>query len=505
MTFGFQASRGARSSIVRRICAGLAFLFLFLAIHLCAQGLSTVQTGTPPVAVYLPGSPISPAPLSPITSTMDDSAKFLPPITPLSIITNPVATTSNVVELPAAKSISNSIPAEVAQLISETNGLPPTTMSAEELMVHLTKRLELARYLRTTRQPGDAEPILTELLADTSPEPIKQSALLEMAALAQDQNELTRALQIYSQFLNKWPDDLRIPEILLRQGLLFRRMGLHNLALTKFYGVMTSALVLKNDQLDYYIRLVLQAQTEIAETQFELGKYADAAEFFSRLLKQNNAAINKAQIIYKLIRCHAAMGQYADAVSEAQEFLDHYPGAPEQPEIRFQLALALKELGRNNESLQQVLQLLQEQRAVTEDHPEVWAYWQQRAGNLIANQLYHEGDYTKALEIYLNLVQLDGSTEWKLPLSYQIGMTYERLWQPQKATETYNDILSQEKELGTNASPSLKAVFDMARWRIHFIEWQDKAEAANRRVHLLESTNPPVTASLPTTPASKIP
>jgi tetratricopeptide (TPR) repeat protein len=262
---------------------------------------------------------------------------------------------------------------------------------------------------------------------------------------------------------------------------------------------------LKNDQLDYYVRLVLQAQTEIAETQFELGKYADAAEFFSRLLKQNNPAINKAQIIYKLTRCHSALGQYAEAVSEAQEFLSHYPGAPEQPEIRFELALALKELGRNNESLQQVLQLLQEQRAVTEDHPEVWAYWQERAGNLIANQLYHEGDYTRALEIYLNLVQLDTSTEWKLPLTYQIGMTYERLWQPQKAAETYNGIIARERELGTNASPSLKAVFDMARWRVNFIEWQAKAEEANRRLHDTNSTNAPETASLPLSPASKIP
>ncbi len=165
----------------------------------------------------------------------------------------------------------------------------------------------------------------------------------------------------------------------------------------------------------------------------------------------------------------------------------------------------MKELGRNNESLQQVLQLLQEQRTVTEDHPEVWAYWQQRAGNLIANQLYHEGDYTKALEIYLNLVQLDATTEWKLPVAYQIGMTYERLWQPQKATETYNGILNHEKELGTNASPSLKAVFDMARWRIHFIEWQAKAEEANRRIHDANSTNASVTASLPSTPTSKIP
>ncbi len=374
-------------------------------------------------------------------------------------------------------------------------------MSSEEWLVHLTQQFELARYLRTTRQPHDAELILVKLLDRDSPELIQQSALLELAATAQDENELTRAQQIYAQFLNKWPDDLRVPEILLRQGLLFRQMGLDNLAFAKFYGVMTSALVLKNDQLDYYVRLVLQAQSEIAETQYQLGRYADAAEFFSRLLKQNNPAINKSQIIYKLVRCHTALSQYSDAIAEAQDFLARYPSAAEQPEIRFDLALALKALGRNNESLQQVLLLLQEQHALAQDHPYAWAYWQQRAGVLIANQLYHEGDYTKALEIYLNLVQIDPSPQWQLPVRYQIGMTYERLWQPQKAIETYAVILSREAELGTNASPGLKTVFDMTRWRTNFILWQDHAEAANRQLHVAAPADASITANLPSAPA----
>ncbi len=389
---------------------------------------------------------------------------------------------------------SSNLPASLIEFLGATNVLPRDDMSEAELEAHLKQRLEIARYYRASRQPNEAEPILSELLTERSPEVIQQSALLELAALAQDQNNLVRAQQIYSQFLSKWANDLRVPEILLRQGLLFRRMGLYNLALTKYYAVMTSALALKNDQFDYYVRLVLDAQTQIAETHYELGKYAEAADFFSRLLKQNNAAINKPQVLYRLTRCHSALGKYADAVADAQDFLLHYPDAPEQPEIRFHLAVGLKEIGRDNESLQQVLLLLQEQRALTKHRPEIWAYWQQRAGNLIANQLYREGDYSKALEIYLNLAQLDTSAAWQLPLKYQIGMTYERLWQPQKATDTYTEILNQEKQIGTNGTPGLKTLLDMARWRINFIQWQGKAEAANRQLHL---TNRTVTASLP--------
>jgi tetratricopeptide (TPR) repeat protein len=490
MIIGSQAGK-SRICLCQRpeVCAGL--IWILLSIQLFAGGLQTSGTGASAAGGFAPTDMDVGA-----TATRSPAASTLPDVTNAPVPV-PVAPVSEAVKL-----VTNAPPANLVDLFAATNGLPRNGMSREELMVHLTKRLELARYLRTTRQPHEAEPLLIELLSDTSPELVQQSALLELAALAQDENALARAQQIYAQFLDKWPNELRIPEILLRQGLLFRQMGLYNLAFTKFYGVMTSALVLKNDQLDYYVHLVFQAQTEIAETQYELGKYADAAEFFTRLLKQNNPSINKSQVIYKLARCHAALGQYADAASDAQDFLARYPDAPEQPELRFHLAVALKQLGRNNESLQQVLLLLQEQRAHTKDRPELWAYWQQRTGNLIANQLYREGDYTKALEIYLNLAQLDPSPQWQLPVSYQIGMTYERLWQPQKAAETYSGILVQETELGTNTPPSLKTVFDMARWRINFIKWQDKAESANRLLHTADPTNGSVTASLSGVPVS---
>jgi hypothetical protein len=388
----------------------------------------------------------------------------------------------------------NGVPRNLIELFNKPR--TPDAPAEKDKTFELQRKLETARYLRTSRLTAQAEPILIELLADESPEQIRQSALLELAAAAQDDNNLPRAQQIYSQFLSKWANDLRVPEILLRQGLIFRQMGLNNLALTKFYAVMTSALVLKNDHLEYYAKLVQQAQSEIAETHYALGKYTDAAEFFTRLLKQTNIT-DRSSILYKLTRCQSATGQHAEAIANANDFLIRFPNAPEQPEIRFLLADSLKQLRRDNESLQQVLLLLKEQKELTKDRPAVWAYWQQRAGNLIGNHLYREGDYAKALEVYLSLVQLDDSPAWKLPVTYQIGMTYERLWQPLKAAETYAEILNREKELADTASPGLKSIFDMARWRMNLIDWQNKAEEANRRFNTTPETNTSVTASLP--------
>lgn len=340
--------------------------------------------------------------------------------------------------------------------------------------------LEKARNLRLTRMADKAEPIFVKLLADENPEAIQQAALLELSLCAQDQNDLPKANQIYAQFLNRWPTDPRAPEILFRQGQIFRQIGLNSMALAKFYGVMTAALALKSDQLDYYKKLVVNAQTEIAETTYQMGKFAEAAEYLSRLLKQNSPNLKRSQVQYRLIRSLGEIGKHSEAVTQAEDFLNRFPDAAERPEVRFALAHSLKELGRNSESLRQVLALLREQKEQTSGHPEVWAYWQQRAGNEIANQLYREGDYTKALDVYLSLAQLDSTPSWQIPVNYQIGMTYERLQHPQLAIQTYSNILTREITVGTNASPGLKSVFDMARWRVNFLQWQSTAETTAR-------------------------
>jgi len=365
----------------------------------------------------------------------------------------------------------------------------------------LLSRLELARHLRLTRQTAQATPLLVELLAEEVPDGVQRSALLELAMVAQDENDLPRAQQIYAQFVQKWPADPRVPEVLLRQGLLFCQMGLNNLALAKFYSVMTAALVLKTDHFEYYQRLVLQAQIEIAETHYLSGKFADAAEFYGRLLRQNSPFLNRPLAQYRLIRSLAAVHRHDEAASQAYDFLERYPEAPEQPEVRFLLATALKKLGRNSEALQQVLRLLTEQRARSNDRPEVWAYWQRRTGNEIANQLYQEGDYTKALDIYLTLAQLDASPSWQLPVLYQVGMTYERLLQPELAAQTYERIVARSGELGTNASPGLQAVVHMAQWRLDFVKWQARSETALRRLlPPAQASITPLESALPAIP-----
>lgn len=385
----------------------------------------------------------------------------------------------------------------INELPENKNLLPPSQNKNTNLVVNLQKWKEQLEFGRSLRHRGDTKnsalALIDILESIEAPESVKKDALFELALVAQQENKLLRANQIYAHYLSLFPDDARTPEILLRQGLILREMGASTMALSKFYAVLSRALSLKLDQFPYYQRIVLQAQAEIADTYFLLGKYEEAAEFFQRLLRLDNPDLNRAHVQFKLIQCLSFLGRHESVVAQGRDFLSRYKDSADEPEVRFRLALALKALGRNSEALREALILLQSQMSVANQDPEKWKYWQQRVGNEIANQLYKEGDYLNALEVYKSLAQLDSSLNWQLPVMYQIGLTYEKLKQPTKACEIYNNILSKATELSTNTPTSIQIVFDMAKYRREFIQWLTNIESTVMTTRLTTSwsTNNP--------------
>lgn len=342
------------------------------------------------------------------------------------------------------------------------------------------KKIETARSQRAAGLYEEATPNYAAVLNSEAPDDLKKASLLELALIAQDQKNLTRALQVLSQYITRWPHDANVPEVLLRQGLIYRQLGIHNMAMMKFYATMTTALTLTGENFDFYRRLVLQAQAEIAETLALQNKHKEASEAFAKLLKEESPALNRAQVKYRYLNSLVAQDRHAEAIGQAQDFLAQFPTASEQAEVRFVLASSLKKLGRNKEALQEVMKLLRSQQSLAKEHPETLAYWQQRTGNEIANQLYQEGDFLRALDIYQSLLPLSPTPSWQCPLYYQIGLAYERLEQPTRAADSYGAILAMEKDIGTNAPAGLKAMLDMARWRQNFLQWQVRTEIAHR-------------------------
>lgn len=143
--------------------------------------------------------------------------------------------------------------------------------------------LRSARELRQGADPQQAILILVRLLeALDTPKEVKGQALYELGLAAQQAGKTPRAFQIFSQFVHRFSEDPRVPEALYRQGVLQREMGAKQLALSKFYSVLSTSLKLKDGQFGDYEELVLKAQTEIADTHFAFGDYELAGDFYQR-------------------------------------------------------------------------------------------------------------------------------------------------------------------------------------------------------------------------------
>jgi len=160
-------------------------------------------------------------------------------------------------------------------------------------------------YERSTK-PEDqlaAESVLVGIIENPdSPLDTQRECLQHIAQFALDSRSYTKAQQIYSQLVNRYPLHPETPSILYRQGVLYRKIGATELALSKFHAVMSTVVSLQVKDISTYRSLVLLAQTEIADTFLMAGQFDRAADYYRRVLKLGDSDLNEAQVRLKLVK-----------------------------------------------------------------------------------------------------------------------------------------------------------------------------------------------------------
>lgn len=299
-------------------------------------------------------------------------------------------------------------------------------------------------YARSTKAADKhtAEILLASIIENPdSPVEIKRECMKHLAQIALDGRFYSRAQQIYTQLVSRFPIDPDTPAVLYRQGVLYRQIGATELALSKFHAVMSTVINLQERDLPAYRSLVLLAQTEIADTFFIAGQFDRAADYFRRVLKLADTHLNEPLVRLKLVKSVFEMKDWKGVIVEGLQALEKAPQSTHTPEVRFLVADAYQKLGMQREALQQTLELLNTEQEKSNKDPDNWAYWQKRTGNKLANELYQQGDYVNALLIYESLEKLPGNDEWHSQALYQIGLMYERLFQPDRASAAYTKVL----------------------------------------------------------------
>jgi len=312
--------------------------------------------------------------------------------------------------------------------------------------------------------------------------------------LEEKQNAPTKAAVIYEQFVNLFPNDPEGPDLFLRLGKIYRENGAFASSLNKFYSVLYSSLQLKNGEA--YVDSSLRAKMEIAHTHFAMGDYKTAAQLYSRLklidMPQNEAS----EVTFRAAYIAFLSGDFNTSLNESQRFLSTYPGSPIAPEAQYLIVQSLKSLGRRDDAMRETVKLLQAGREFGRKKPAIWAYWQRKTGNEIANELYESGDAVGALSIYQRLAELDDNPNWRGSTVYQIGLCFERLRHLDRAREAYRYIIDKiPLSAGTNDTDAiiginLATLREMAQWRLDNLAWMEKTE---KDVYpLLDKPVPPI-------------
>jgi tetratricopeptide (TPR) repeat protein len=332
--------------------------------------------------------------------------------------------------------------------------------------------LNLGASLAERGDYGASEIAYRQILNATAPpEEDLKSALLGLAHMHRRKGELTKAAAIYERYLKDYPGDERTPEALLNLGRTLRGLGVYKMALARFYNVINSTLKLPGEGFDRYQVLAKTAKFEIAETHFQAGDFAEANKFYTRLRLLDLAPSDRARAHFKSGYALRLQGELEAAITTLRSYVEQWSDDENVPEARYLLAITLRELKRPQEAFAATLELLRTEKSRLAIDPKRWAYWQRKTGNQLANDFFETGDTMNARAIYAGLLDLSPEPAWRLPITYQLALCYERLGVPENARASYQAILD---AVGANPPPDLLELATMAKWRIEHIAWRDR-------------------------------
>jgi tetratricopeptide (TPR) repeat protein len=307
----------------------------------------------------------------------------------------------------------------------------------------------------------------------------KKATLLELAERYEKENLYAKAIAFYEKMAEIYAKDPNGPELYFRLGLLYRKIGAPQKAITRFYSVLNSALRVDVQGAEAHRSLTQRAQLEIAETHFVSGDYAQASKFLDLLIRLELPADDRARVLFKSAHCSFLLGKLPAAVDAAQKFLADFPEHASVPEARYLLATVYRSLQKPQQAFETVIALLREENARKSKAPEQWVYWQKKTGNEFANAYYQAGDYVSALTIYQTLARLNEDADWQWPVIYQMGLCFERLRLASRAAEAYRFIVEAAKKMeAENRKPAESAanIVQMARWRGEHLVWAQDAQ-----------------------------
>lgn len=297
---------------------------------------------------------------------------------------------------------------------------------------------------------------------------VRNLLLLRAGKYYFNKEQLSKAAAIYEKWLSLFTKDALRPKVLLRTGSIYKKMGLFDLALNRFYQVINFALQIHESEIKAFQKVLDKAQLAIGDIYFVQNKIDQAIPVYARIIQQNGTSetlriIARFKLAYS---CYKAKDK--SALELLKQFILDFPQNTFVPEAYYYLASIYLEKGFQVEALKQLSCLLSLSSIESDT---VTAYWQYRAANTIANQLYLDREFLKALSVYRKLLALQKDPMGRWPTLYAIGLCLMQLKEFEAAKKIYQ-LLQSEKTPTSDQNLFLKTLQQLTEERLLQIENQ---------------------------------
>lgn len=221
------------------------------------------------------------------------------------------------------------------------------------------------------------------------------------------------ALQSLAEFAERFPRDRLLPEVLLHQALLLRDSGLPTLALDKLYSTLRALPLSGSADFRYLRRLTLITQGTIADLNAEIGRIAEAADLYGRLIDSGLRQEPPGIVTVRRLRLLEASGNDVLLANTAKALLKQSLRPSEESEARGRLALASIRNGDLEEARRQMQIVLEAHRRAGATERPVWEPWRLALGNAAANQLFQQNLHDEARVIYESVAGETPDPTWR--------------------------------------------------------------------------------------------
>ena len=318
---------------------------------------------------------------------------------------------------------------------------------------------ELVKDLESAKSSVTAKELIEKIFSSDASKAVKhqgrKTSLSKLASLAEKEGRLEEAQQYLAVYVKRFPDDVLIPFVLLRQGNLYRNMGAYDLGRQKYYDVIKAApgVELDNDEynLNYVKRAVLTAQIKIAESYFDEAKkmptksaevgYSNSVDQFEKLKVQGlggvefddeDGGLSEADLSLKLIRAlhelsisrmstkdmsvdadkREVIKSFERVHAEGGEFIEtHDTAATEKKgEVLYYVLHAIKKLNFDSDKILKVFSDLYR----LDDADGKTLPWILKGADELGQYFFLENKYIEASDVFLMHVELIAGADVEL-------------------------------------------------------------------------------------------